>query len=112
MAMTNLEALKAQCKLICNTCYVDEDVAKYSLLGAGIDEKEEATANNPDIIREAIIIVKGWVETSRTENGITASIDMDVLQNNIVYWCGKAGLDAEEFLDDTLTTIDNGTDLW
>lgn len=112
MAMTNLEALKAQCKLICNTCYVDTDVAIYSLLCAGIDACDDANANDPNIIREAINIVKGWVETSRTENGLTASIDMDVLQNNIVYWCGKAGLDAEEFLDDTLTTIENGTDLW
>ena len=37
MAKTNLEALKAQCKLICNTCYVDEDVARLVLQNAGLD---------------------------------------------------------------------------
>lgn len=111
MAMNNLEALKAQCKLICNTCYVDDDVARLVLQNAGLDETEAPSANNPDIVSAAILIVKGWVETSRSENGISASTDMESVKNNIVFWCGKAGLDASEYVND-LVVIDNGSNLW
>lgn len=109
--MTNKEALRAQCKLICNTCYVDDDVLRLALLNDGISEDDTATANDPAIIRSAILIVKGWVETSRAENGISVSIDMPTLENNIMFWCGKAGLDASEFIDG-LITLESGSDIW
>lgn len=111
MAMTNLEALRAQCKLICNTCYVDSDVLQLALHNAGIEADGEAAVKDPAIIREAIVIVKGWVETSRSESGISASIDAAAIRNSIIFWCGEAGLDASEFVDDTIT-LDSGADLW
>ena len=37
MERTNLEALRAKCKLICDTCYVDDDVLIDVLCDAGID---------------------------------------------------------------------------
>lgn len=111
MAMTNLEALKAQCKLICNTCYVDDDAARLALLNARLDEDDESIANDPDIIGAAITIVKGWVETSRSENGISVSTSTEALRKSIIYWCGVAGLDASGYVDD-LKVIDNGSDLW
>lgn len=111
MAMTNLEALKAQCKLICNTCYVDNDVAVLSLFNAGIDATAEARANNPDIVSAAILIVKGWVETSRSENGISVSVEIESVKKNIIFWCNKYGLDASEYVDD-IVVIDNGSNLW
>ena len=109
--MTNSEALRAQCKLICNTCYVDDDVLNLALHNAGISAESEATANDPAIIRAAIVIVKGWAETSRTENGISASVDTAAVKRSIAYWCNAAGLDASEFVDDT-TTLESGSDLW
>lgn len=111
MAMTNLEALKAQCKLICNTCYVDDDVARLMLNNAQLNADEEASANDPNIVAAAILIVKGWVETSRSENGISVSTDVNKIRKNILYWCTKAGLDASEYADD-IVVIDNGSDLW
>lgn len=109
--MTNSEALRAQCKLICNTCYVDMDVLSLALLNAGICADADAMPNDPDIIRTAILIIKGWVETSRSENGISAAIDMPALKNNIKYWCAKVGLDASEFVDG-LISLESGSDLW
>lgn len=109
--MTNSEALRAQCKFICNTCYVDTDVLSLALLNAGISDDDTATPNDPAIIRAAILIVKGWVETSRSENGISTAIDMPTLKNSIIFWCGEAGLDASEFVDD-IVTIESGSDLW
>lgn len=111
MAKNNLEALKAQCKLICNTCYVDDDVARLVLLNAGLKEDESPTANNPELVKAAILIVKGWVETSRSENGISVSVDVASIKKSIVFWCGQCGLDASEYVDD-LVVIDNGSNLW
>lgn len=111
MAKNNLEAVKAQCKLICNTCYVDDDVARLVLQNAGLDTESEPLANNPDIVSAAILIVKGWVETSRSENGISASVDVESVKKNIVFWCNRAGLDASEYVDD-LVTIEDGSKMW
>lgn len=109
--MTNLEALKAQCKLICNTCYVDMDVLNLTLLIYGIDPEATAVPDAPDLIRAAIVIVKGWAETSRSENGISVAVDMATLKKNIMFWCEKAGLEASEFVDG-ITTLESGSDLW
>ncbi|MBR4886828.1 MAG: hypothetical protein IKU16_09455 [Muribaculaceae bacterium] len=109
--MKNLEALKAQCKLICNTCYVDDDVARLVLQNAGLDAESEPSANDPDIVRAAILIVKGWIETSRSENGISASVELASVRKNIAFWCGMAGLDASEYVDD-LVVIENGSNMW
>ena len=109
--MNNLEALRAQCKLICNTCYVDSDVLNLALHNAGLEADVAALPNDVNIIREAIVIVKGWAETSRSENGISASIDTAALRRSIAFWCAKAGLDASDYLDDTIT-MESGSDLW
>lgn len=112
MSLTNSEAVRAKCKLICNTCYVDADVLNATLLDAGITPDGTATPNDPKIVECAILIVKGWVETSRSENGISASIDKERLEQNIMFWCGRAGLDASEFLEDMVVSVENGSDLW
>lgn len=109
--LTNSEAVRAKCKLICNTCYVDSDVLKVTLSDAELNANATATPNDPKIVECAILIVKGWVETSRSENGISTAIDMDKLEQNILFWCNRVGLDASEFLD-SLVTVENGSDLW
>ena len=111
MAMTNSEALRAQCKQICNTCYVDDDVLSLALLNTGLDGELTATANDPQIIRAALTIVRGWVETSRSEGGISASINVDAVKRSMAYWCSVAGLDASEFVDDCFT-MESGAELW
>lgn len=109
--MNNLEALRATCKLICNTCYVDDDVLNLSLANAGISDTAESVQNDAALVECAIVIVKGWIETSRSENGISTSINVDRVNKNIVYWCGKVGLDASDFVDDMIV-MDNGSNLW
>lgn len=111
MAMTNSEALKAQCKLICDTCYVDSDVVDLALLNAGINGDSIAVANDPQMIRAALTIVKGWVETGRTESGISVSVNIDSIKRSMAYWCGIAGIDVSEFVDGTVT-LESGTELW
>lgn len=108
---SSLDALKARCKVICNTCYVDTDAAIDALIQEGI-EPNDTVSDDSVITKCAIILVKGWVETSRSENGISASIDKDALKKNLLSWCRKAGLDASELLGDDLITIYDGTNLW
>lgn len=109
--LTNSEAVRAKCKLICNTCYVDDDVLNATLIDAELQPTGIATPNSPKIVECAILIVKGWVETSRSEGGISASIDKDKLEQNILFWCNRAGLDASEFLD-SLVVVENASDRW
>lgn len=113
MARKYSEAVRAKCKLICNTCYVDDDVLNDILLDHGFEPDDEAQSeNNAAIMECAILIVKGWVETSRSEGGISTSIDMESVKKNILFWCGRCGLDASEYLSDELSVIQDGSKLW
>lgn len=110
MARTNLSALKATCSAICNTCYIDEDVAAEMLTAKDIDP-DENVVSYPDIVAIAIRLVQGWVETSRSEGGISVSANLERLDKNIMAWCNDYGLDADEFLL-SAKVIENGSELW
>ena len=113
MARKYSEAVRAKCKLICNTCYVDDDVLNDILEDHDLDPDAEAQSTNfAAIVECAILIVKGWVETSRSECGISTSIDIASVKNNISFWCGRAGLDASEYLSDEKSEIYDGSKLW
>lgn len=116
MERTNLEALRAKCKLICNTCYVDGDVLADVLLGKGIDPWEDAGPADESagavLTDAAITIVLGWVETSRSEGGISTSIDRDALEKNILFWCRRYGLDASEYLSESMTVVQDGSETY
>lgn len=109
---SNIEACRAKCKLICNTCYVDLDVLTDVLVDHGIDPDGTATANNADLMLCAILVVKGWAETSRSEGGISTSINYASVKKNILFWCNNYGLNADELLGDDMSSIDNGSNLW
>ena len=111
MGRTNLEALKARCKVICNTCYVDDDAAEDLLYREGFDPDLEGGVDDTTMTRCAILIVKGWVETSRSDNGISSSINYEAIKKSIRYWAKEASLDASEFIDEP-TTIEDGSHLW
>lgn len=109
MERTNLEALRAKCKLLCNTCYVDTDVLIDVLWENGINPEGQDTPSDVRLIKAAILVVKGWVETSRSEGGISTSINREALERNILFWCRRYGLDASEFLSDSMTVIQDGS---
>lgn len=111
MSRTNFEAVRAKCKLVCNTCYVDKDVI-YDVLNSHTIDPEGEDGDDASLMECAILIVRGWVETSRSEGGISAAIDMESVRNNILFWCGRYGLDAEELLSGSLSEIDNASNLW
>lgn len=109
MERTNLEALRAKCKLICDTCYADDDVLIDVLEDAGISPSGNAVPNNAEIVKAAIVVVKGWVESNSSEGGINVSINREAVEKNILFWCQRFGVDASEYLSESMTVIQDGS---
>ena len=83
------------------------------LFNDGIDPEGEATPKDPAIFRAAVKLIYGYVESSRTENGVSTSVMEDAVKESLAFWCNIYGLDAEEELsDDSLRVVRDGTSLW
>ncbi len=113
MGRTNLEALRAKCKLICNTCYVDDDVLIDVLCDAGITPDRDTSGNVSTLLAEcAVMVVAGWVETSRSEGGMSVSISRGAVVSSIAAWCERWGLDASKYLSDSMTVVQDGSGMY
>lgn len=110
--MKNAAALRSLCNAIANTFYPDNDTIDFALFNEGINPQAETTPRDEKIFRVAVSLVLGYVEGSRTENGVSTSIMADAVEESIKYWCNIYGLDAEEILSDYLRVIEDGTRLW
>jgi len=63
--------------------------------------------------RKTARLVIGYVESSRSENGVSTSVmSEDALKQSLSIWCGYYGLDADEVLSDYLRVIEDGSHLW
>lgn len=112
MTRTAKSDIQAVCKAICNTCYVDDDVVMAMLLSNGIEPDAETSGDfDAKVVELAIVIVNGWVETSRNEGGISVAIDREQVSKNMFYWCNRYGLDADELIGN-VTTVEDVTDMW
>ena len=112
MERTNLEALRAKCKLICNTCYADDDVLIDVLSDCGIQPHDNAAPKDVKLLKAALTVVKGWVESSRSEGGISTSINRESINKSILFWCNRYGLEASEFLTDSMTIVQDGSNFY
>lgn len=111
--MTNLEALRRLCNAIANTFYPDDATLELVLFNEGINASDDATPKDVTIFRLAVSLIMGYVESTRTENGVSTSVREDAIEDSIKYWCGIYGLDADEVLsDDALRIIEDGSHLW
>lgn len=109
--MDNLSALRGLCNAICSPFYPDRPAMEMMLFNEGIDAAAEATPKDETLLRVAIRLVRGFVESSRSENGVSVSVDTDKVDENIALWCNEYGIDADEFLT-SLKTIEDGSDRW
>ena len=112
MERTNLEALRAKCKLICDTCYADDDVLIDVLCDSGIVPGDKAVPSDVEIVKCAILVVMGWVESQRSEGGINVSINREAVEKNILFWCQRFGLDASEYLSESMTVVQDGSGMY
>lgn len=110
--MTNLRALSSLCNAIANTFYPDKATLELELFNEGIEANAEATPKDPKIFRIAVRLIHGYIESSRSENGVSTSVREDAIKESLAIWCRHYGLNAEDELSDYLRVIENGTNLW
>lgn len=110
--MTNLSALYSLCNAIANTFYPDESTLQLALFNAEIDPDGAAIPKDPSIFRVAVPLVRGYVEGSRSENGVSTSVLQEAVDKSLNMWCNYYGLDPAEELGDTLSSIEDGSPLW
>ena len=65
--MKNIEALKTTCNAIANTFYPDEATLELTLFNEGVNAQATAQPKDKTILRLAIRLVIGYVESSRNE---------------------------------------------
>ena len=110
--MNNLKALSSLCNAIANTFYPDNSTIELVLFNEGIDPQAEATPKDETLFRVAIRLATGYVESSRSATGVSTSVREDAIKESIKYWCNIYGLDAEDFIPESLRTIEDGSNLW
>lgn len=110
--MTNIEALRTLCNLIVNTFYPDDATLEFALFNEGINEVDVATPKDSAIFRVAVGLVRGYVESSRTENGVSTSIMQDAVDKSLRYWAGVYGVDADDVISDYSRSIDDASNLY
>lgn len=110
--MNNIEALRTLCNAIANTFYPDTATLEFALFNQSVDAQAEAVPKDPEIFRTAVGLVKGYVESSRSEGGISTSVMQDAVEKSLVYWCNFYGLDVADELSDFVRVIDDGSTMW
>lgn len=109
--MTNTEALKTMCNALCNTFYPDTKTVELMLYNESIDKEAMAIPKDERLFRVAVRLVKGYVESSRNENGVSTSVNRTAVNGSIIQWCKDYGLDADDFVL-TVKTIENASNRW
>lgn len=111
--MNNLSATRSLCNAIASTFYPDNETISLALFNDGIEAQDEATPKDPRIFRVAARLVMGYVESSRSEGGVSTSVlSEDAIKHSLAVWCNNYGLSAEEELSGYLRVIEDGTHLW
>ena len=110
--MKNLKALSSLCNAIANTFYPDNSTMELMLFNEGINPDDEATPKDERIFRVAVHLVKGYVESSRSEGGVSTSVKEDAIKESLIYWCDYYDVNADEVLSDTMRVIEDGSNMW
>ena len=110
--MTNIEALRNLCNAIANTFYPDDATLEFALFNEGIDVNAAATPKDESIFRVAVGLVRGYIESSRSENGISTAVMQDAVEKSLMYWCNMYGVDAEDVIADCMRVIDDASNLY
>lgn len=110
--MDNQTALKSLCNAIASSFYPDDSTIKLALFNEGIDAAQDAQPKDVAILKIAVSLVVGYIESSRNENGISISVREGAVKDSISYWCAVYGVNAEDVLSDSLRIIEDGSNLW
>lgn len=108
--MTNLEILRSRCTAIASSFYPDTNVLEVALFDAGIEPTSDAKPKDVEIVKVALALVGGFVETSRSEGQESVSTEWDAVKANIKRVCGEYGLDASAYVE--VSSISDASNLW
>lgn len=108
--MTNLEILRSRCTAIASSFYPDSNVMEVALFDAGIDPAEDATPKDIALVKVALALVAGFVETSRGEGSESVSTKWEAVTANMKRVCGEYGLDASDYME--VSRISDASNLW
>jgi hypothetical protein len=108
--MTNLEILRSRCTAIASSFYPDRNVMEVALFDAGIEPTGEAQPKDIKIVKVALQLVSGFVETSRSEGSESVSTEWEAVKANIKRVCGEYGLDASDYIE--VSSISDASHLW
>lgn len=108
--MKNIEALKTTCNALANTFYPDEATLQLTLFNEGIEPQGAAQPKDKTILRLAIRLVMGYVESSRNEGGISTAVRDNAIAKSIRSWCDEYGLDADDILSGS--SIEDISHMW
>lgn len=111
--MKNVESIKHLCTAIANTFYPANSAIIATCNVVGVDPDGETEVKDPNIFRCAYLLVRGYVEGSRSENGISTSVKSeDAINQSLLVWCRTYGLDPQEELGEGLRVVYDGSKLW
>lgn len=110
--MDNYTAVSSLCTTIASSYYPDEAAVRTVCFLLGIETAAEAVPTDPMIFRAAARLVRGYVESSRSEGGVSVSVRDEAINKSLAAWCRTYGLDPDVELADTQRTISNGSNLW
>lgn len=110
--MTNIASLRTLCNAIANTFYPDDATLEFALFNEGVDATAAATPKDATIFRIAVGLVRGYIESSRTENGVSTSVMPDAVEKSLMYWCNVYGVDADEIIAEFVRVIDDASNLY
>jgi hypothetical protein len=81
-----------------------------ALFDEGIDPNEKAEPRDVNLIKVALRLVGGFVETSRGEGSDSVSTKWEAVKANIIRVCGEYGLDASDYIE--VSSISDASHLW
>lgn len=109
--MNNLSATSKLCTAICSSFYPDERAIEIALFNAGIIGTDEAQPKDKNVFMVAVTLVRGYVESSRSEGGISVSVDRDAVNDSILFWAREYGVVEDDVLLKP-KVIENGSYMW
>lgn len=110
--MTNLEAIRSLSNAICNTFFPDTATIEIVMLNEGVIGEAETQPKDPIILKCAINLVRGYIEGSSSQNGVSTSVrSQEAINASIKHYCSMYGVDATEYGIEDLTLM-NISDMW
>lgn len=111
--MTNREATRNLCTAVASLFYPDRNSVGIVLLNRGVEPDGEYSPNDPEVMKAVIFLVLGFVESSRSEGGVSASLRSETaIRRSLALWCRQCGLDPDKELQGFGTSIRNVSGYW